>query len=78
MIWQDVVLMLGGFALAAALLPTVRGRAKPAASTSALTGGILAVYAAIYVTLHLWMAAAATGMIALLWLVVLGQTLRQR
>ena len=75
MIWQDLVLMLGGFVFSAALLPTIWSQSKPAASTCILTGSMLLVFAVVYLSLQLWLAAAATALSAACWLVLLGQLL---
>ncbi len=67
--------MLGGFVFSMALLPTIWNQSKPAASTCVLTGGMLLVFAAVYLSLQLWLAAVAITLNAACWLVLLGQLL---
>jgi len=44
MIWQDILMMIGGFGFALALIPSVIGKDKPEKSSCAITGGILTSY----------------------------------
>ena len=67
--------MLGGFVLSAALLPTIWSQSKPAVSTCIITGGVLLVFAVVYLSLQLWLAAVATALSAACWLVLPGQLL---
>ncbi len=73
MIWQDLVIASGGFVLAAALLPSIRGRHKPAKWTCILTGGYLTVFSITFATLGLWVSAAGIGTNALMWWILLRQ-----
>lgn len=75
MMWQDIVLMLGNFVIAAALLPTVVNKHKPAPLTSALDGAMLAVFAVVFATLGLWLSAIAVSVSAALWFVLLVQVI---
>jgi branched-subunit amino acid ABC-type transport system permease component len=74
--WQDFVLTAGSLVFIAALLPSVFSNNKPAISTSAITGGVLGVFAVTYATLSLWFAAVTTAMSAVLWLFLAIQKLR--
>lgn len=76
MIWQDVVLMVGNFVLAGALLPTVLNKHKPAPMTSALCGAMLAMFVVVFFTFGFWLSAIAVSASALLWFVLLIQVLR--
>jgi len=51
MIWQDLVLTIGGFALSIALLPSIKSKDKPSKYTSLFTGTILASFTVCYATL---------------------------
>ena len=68
MSWQDIVLSVGSWIFIIALFPSLLGKDKPPVSTSFLTGGILLIYALTYITLHLWLSIASTGILALAWL----------
>lgn len=65
--WQDIVFTVGGFALAASLVPAVWRRQPPPLATSLLTGTVLAAYVPTFASLFLWASAAAVGVSALLW-----------
>jgi len=73
MIWQDVLMMLGGFSFSIALLPSVLGKNKPEKSSCLITGGILAFYVVAMATLGLWLSAGATALTAAMWLILLFQ-----
>jgi hypothetical protein len=73
--WQDLVLAVGSALFAFALLPTIFSSAKPALTTSLLTGSILAVFTFTYVTLGLHYAAITTGITSALWLTIATQTI---
>lgn len=75
MIWQDVLIMIGGFGFSIALIPAVRSKKKPPSSTCLITGGILASYCVAFATLGLWLAFIGTLMTAALWFILLFQTL---
>jgi len=79
MIWQDILMMIGGFGFALALIPSIVGERKPAKSSCAITGGILTSYVVAMATLGLILSAIATGITAIMWWVLLiQQTRRQR
>ena len=73
MIWQDVVLMIGGFVFSIALIPSIRGKQKPAKSSCLLTGSALTVYSIVYFTLGLWLACVSGVLTALAWWILLFQ-----
>ena len=60
MIWQDIVLMIGGFGFSLALIPAVRSKDKPPRSSCLMTGSILGIFAITYATLGLWLAFLST------------------
>jgi len=76
--WQDVVLMLGGFGFVVALLPAVRSSKKPPISTSLSTGLILTSFCVVYGSLGLWLAFIATGMTATMWFILAIQVSKRR
>lgn len=74
--WQDAVFTAGSIVFLIALIPTILGPSKPAASTSAMTGTVLLLFAVTYLTLGLYLSAVTTSLTAAAWLTVLVQTLR--
>ncbi|RJQ32355.1 NUDIX hydrolase [Candidatus Parcubacteria bacterium] len=70
MSWQDVLLSIGQFVFAAALLPSVFGKDKPALFTSLTTGIVLGVFAFTYLTLQLWSASIFAAVVGVLWLIL--------
>lgn len=73
MIWQDILMMVGGFILSIALLPSVLGKDKPAKSSCLITGGILASYVVAMATLGLYLSASATALTTTMWFILLFQ-----
>ena len=74
MSWQDVILTAGTVIFLLALIPTMVGSTKPARATSAMTGTVLLVFAATYLTLDLYFTAAMTAITGAAWLLILVQT----
>ena len=70
MIWQDVVLMSGGFGFFVALLPSVFGKHKPERLSSIITGSILLAYGIVYATLDLWLAFTSTILVSIMWFIL--------
>ncbi len=77
MSWQDVVLALGGFVLATALVPALRSAEKPPLRTSFVTGSVLAAFTVTLGTLGLWLATVPTAIQAVGWLYLGVQRLRR-
>ena len=73
MVWQDLVLMLGGFGFSFALIPAVRSREKPPRSSCLMTGSILGIFAVTYATLGLWLAFSSTIITTTMWFILLLQ-----
>ncbi len=78
MAWQDMVLAIGGFIIAAGIIPTILSPAKPPIATSTIIVATLAVFTLTFATLGLWFTVAATAVQAVLWGIVLAQSLRAR
>jgi hypothetical protein len=76
--WQDATLTLGALVFLIALIPTLVGDAKPSPLTSLLTGSVLLVFAATYLTLGLYFASITTAVTGTAWLVILWQSVRNR
>lgn len=75
--WQDAILTLGTLVFLVALIPTLVGDAKPSPLTSLLTGSVLLVFAATYLTLGLHFASITTAATGTVWLVILWQSVRK-
>lgn len=56
-----------------ALIPTIRGKNKPAFSTSIVTSAVLWIFAVTYMTLELWLATIAQVIGACAWAVLAWQ-----
>jgi hypothetical protein len=69
---QDLIFSTGSLVFIMALFPSILQAwdQKPAVSTSLLTGGVLFVFGATYVTLDLPLAAITTFITAILWSVL--------
>ena len=55
MIWQDIVIMISVFGFAIALIPSIKGKQKPAKSSCVLTVILLSATAVSFATLNLWL-----------------------
>lgn len=75
--WQDIVIAIGSFIFAAALVPSVLSKDKPALWTSVTTGVVLIAFVVTYFTLSLWYATFTTSLAALLWIILAVQKMMQ-
>jgi hypothetical protein len=73
--WQDIVLGIGSFIFAVALIPSVMSEHKPALWTSILSFVVLVVFVITYASLSLWYATFSTTLTALLWGILMLQKL---
>ena len=78
MSWQDLVLAVGGFVIAAGIIPTIVGPVKPAITTSATIFVVLGVSTVAFASLGLWLTAAGAAIQFVLWGIVLAQTFAAR
>lgn len=76
--WQDYVLAVGAFLLAAALVPSIRSQSKPALSTSLLTGSVLVLFTVTFVSLQLWISAFAELLSVIMWAILAVQVIRRK
>lgn len=74
----DVIFAVGGATFAVALLPAFFDDSPPPLMMSALTGGVLLVYAGTYFVLGLPQAAGMNGALGLMWLGLAARALRRR
>lgn len=69
--WQDFIFLLGGFAFALLLVPTLRDKSSSVpVTTSGLTGTILLMYAFTFLTLDLFLSAFANLLTAAAWFAI--------
>ena len=78
MIWQDIVLAIGGFGFVIALIPSIRTSNKPDWKSSLMTGSILLIFTICYATLGLWLAFCSTLLVSACWFLLLYQVLKMR
>jgi hypothetical protein len=76
MIWQDLLIMCGGFVLAASLIPTVLHKNKPPIITTLPLTIILASYGIAFASLGLWLSTVAVLLQSVLWGVMVIQRWR--
>lgn len=75
MAWEDLVLAAGGFIISIGIIPTIRGPVKPPLITTLTFVGVLSASFVAFVSLGLWLTAAGIGAQAILWAVIMAQTL---
>lgn len=76
--WQDAVFFFGQIVFVVALIPTIRGKSKPALSSSIVTGFILTIFAITYLSLGLWFSTAASIATSASWWILAYQKYRQQ
>jgi len=67
---QDWVFSVGQIIFLIALIPTLKGKDKPALTTSVVTSIILAIFAITYFTLDLWFSAVASVAMTAAWAIL--------
>jgi len=75
--WQDAVFFAGQIIFVFALIPTIRGKSKPALTSSVITGLILTIFALTYLSLNLWFSALAAIATSTSWWILAYQKHRQ-
>lgn len=78
MSWQDLVFGIGSILFIFALIPTLKGTKKPDPTTSAITATVLFMFSCTYWTLELYFASVTSYITAILWLLILTQTVGKR
>lgn len=71
--WQDIIFAIGGFIFSLALIPTIKAKEKPALSSCALTGTILAIFSFSYASLGLWGAFVSNSLTSMCWFILTTQ-----
>ena len=74
---QDTILTVGFLIFVVALIPSVLSRDKPALLTSLPTGMVSVVFVGVYLSLGMWFSAATTSILAVMWLTLAAQKMRQ-
>ena len=70
LIWQDIVLMMGGFIFAPSLVVSIVQKTDIPIMTSLPTALVLTAFVFCYLTLKLRLAALATSLTALCWYIL--------
>ena len=65
--WQDYVISSGLFVFTIALVPSIRGKDKPALFTSIMTSSVMYVFTMTFITLGLWASALGQFVGASAW-----------
>jgi hypothetical protein len=78
MVWQDIVMMIVGFAFSVFLIPSIRGKEKPARLTCITTTMGVVIIAICVATLGLWLTAVAQSMAAIAWAILTVQTFQRK
>ena len=75
--WQDLVLTIGSWILNFSLIPTIRGKQKPALTTSLLFVAILSVFVFTYLTLGFILTAISVLVGDICWVILAFQRFKQ-
>ena len=78
MIWQDILLMIGGVGFFIGLTPSLFGKRKPEITSSLITGSILLTYCFVYFTLGLWLAFVSTLATSTAWFILAIQVIKEK
>jgi len=78
MIWEDMVLMCGGFGFSLALLPSVIKKTPMPILTPLITAVILTSYLAVYFSLELWLGFISGALTAAMWWFLLYIAVKKR
>jgi len=65
--WQDWIFSVGQIIFLIALIPTLKGKDKPALTTSVVTTIILVVFAITYLSLNLWYSGVSSVAMTIAW-----------
>ena len=71
--WQQLIFLIGGFILAAALLPSIFSEFKPNRKTSFVTGIVLLFYLLAFVSLGQYISAVGMVFSVILWMILFVQ-----
>jgi len=65
--WQDLVFTFGQIIFVVALIPTIKGKDKPAFITSLITGAVLLSFTTAYFALALYFSALMSTIMSASW-----------
>jgi hypothetical protein len=68
--WQDIVISIAQLCFVFALIPSIRSKDKPAASSSIMNIVLLAIINTCLLTLQLWFSAFTGCLVMIAWLVL--------
>lgn len=69
--WQDLIIGVGSFVFALALIPMIRSKSKTPISTSLPTALFLWAFVATYISFDLWLSVVSGSLSALGWTILL-------
>lgn len=78
MTYPDLIFLVGGLVLSAALLPAVRARTVMPLSGALVTAGVLTAYVPAFVALDAYASAGSLALNAAMWWVLVAVALRDR
>jgi hypothetical protein len=78
MTWQDWVIGIGQFVFFIALIPTIKGKNKPAVSTAITTAITMSVYIPTLWTLKLYWSVLPTVLGTVAWWIITYQSWKKR
>jgi len=76
MIWQDLVISIGQFGFAIAMIPSITSKQKPALFSSLFTAIGLTVFGVCFLTLELWLSVIGVWSAALMWWILVIQKVK--
>lgn len=74
--WQDIVISIAQLCFVIAMIPSIRGKDKPAAATSIMNVILVAIIAGCLLTLRLWFSAFTALVVAITWSILAIQKLK--
>lgn len=77
MTWQDIVIGFGGFAFVIALIPSIKGKNKPAWTTSLMTAFFLTLFTLTFASMKMWLSTTSEALSSLAWWVLFIQKVRE-
>ena len=75
--WQDWIFSIGNFIFAAAVIPTIIGKDKPALATSIVNTSFLVLFIVAFASLQLWLSAFASSLTTTAWFILAYQKYKQ-
>lgn len=73
MMWQDIVIMVACIGFSIALIPSIKGKQKPARATCLMTALFMVGIAVSHASIGLWFATTSEAVTIVLWGILLFQ-----